>query len=91
MVDTIIVLREKALSKLATETRDHELRRKLKDIGTSDGKNFAVYEDPIRTPRKDLIFLVKPAVPPAGSTKICEGALTIPPGVVLEVECFRLA
>lgn len=90
MVDTIIVLRKTSLQAMADEAHEHELGRKLKDLGTDGGKNFAVYEDPTRTPKKDIAILASPAVGPTGAKKLFSGRLTVGPNPI-DVDCFRVA
>jgi hypothetical protein len=90
MSDTIIVLHGHDLPGLATEARNHELLRSLKDLATNSDKNYAVYKDPAFSPDTDLVILPAPAVGPAGSTEICDGVLTVG-GQPVKVTAFRLA
>lgn len=89
MSDTIIILHASDLEGLSTEARSYELLRSLKDLATNADKNYAVYDDPDFAPDGDLVILAAPAVGPDGSTKICDGVLTIE-DVPIKVAAFRL-
>jgi hypothetical protein len=76
------------LDEIATEIHDAELAIALKDLGTEDGKNYAIHEDPADTPEGGIKIVVRPGVWPG--EKICDGTLTIG-GEEIEVTAFRLA
>jgi hypothetical protein len=78
------------LAEIAVEIHDAELAIALRDLATDDGNNYAIHEDPADTPEGDIRILPAPAVPPAGSSKICDGTLTIG-GQEIDVTAFRLA
>ncbi len=91
MSDTIIRMHAAVLPGVATEAHQHELLRTLTGLETNSGKNYAVYSDPDFTPAKGIVILPFPSVGPLGSTKICDGKLTIgtPPNA-LKVSAYRL-
>ena len=88
--DELVELSEKTAAKIATEIHDLELARKLKGLGTTGGKNYAFLQKPTLTPKKGIVILPTPAVPPTGSREICKGELTLN-GLKVAVAAFRLA
>jgi hypothetical protein len=88
--DELMELTEATAPAIAQEIHDVELARRLKGLGTHDGKNYAFLEKPTRTPQTDISILPSPAVPPAGATEICKGDLTLN-GAKVAVSAFRLA
>jgi hypothetical protein len=58
-------------------------------LSTKGGKNYALFETDADNPETELVILPAPAVGPQGSTKICDGTLTIG-GQEIEVTAFRL-
>jgi hypothetical protein len=89
MSDTVILMHAGDLPGIANEAHQHELLRKLEALQTNMGKNYAIYEDPDFTPASGIVILPFPSVGPAGSTKICDGKLTIG-GNLLKVTAYRL-
>jgi hypothetical protein len=89
MSDTLIVLHGQELEGLSAETRSYELLRTLKDLATNADKNYAVYSDPDFAPETDLVILPAPAVGPPGSSKICDGVLTVN-DLPIKVTAYRL-
>jgi|GraSoiStandDraft_51_1057287.scaffolds.fasta_scaffold437097_1 hypothetical protein len=90
MADQLIVALGDTLDEIAQNIHDGELMRKLKGLSTNDGTNYATLERPTRSPRRAIKILPAPAVGPDGSTKICDGKLTIG-GNEIAVSAFRLA
>ena len=88
-MSTIILMHAPDLPGTATEAHQHELSRTLEALETNGGKNYAVYSDPDFTPATGLAILPFPSVGPAGSTKICDGHLTIG-GQAIKVTAYRL-
>jgi hypothetical protein len=92
--DLIVVLKNKTLPGLAKEVHRAELACSLKDIQTNksggDWKNYAIYKRDGTTPDQGIDILPAPAVGPLGSTKICDGRLTIGENQI-PVTAFRLA
>jgi hypothetical protein len=89
MSDTIILMHAADLPGIATEAHQHELLRTLTGLATNSGKNYAVYDDPDFTPATGLVILPFPSVGPTGSTKLCDGKLTIG-GNALQVTAYRI-
>jgi hypothetical protein len=90
MSDTVILMHAADTAGIANEAHQHELLRTLTDLATNSGKNYAVYSDPDFTPTAGIVILPFPSVGPAGSTKICDGELTIG-GSVQKVVAYRSA
>lgn len=82
------------LDAIAAHIHSCELQRQLKTtsgaLSTNDGKNYATLEYTSRSPRRPIVILPSPAVPPGGATKISDGELTITPGGKIKVTAFRL-
>jgi len=89
MSDTVILMHAADLPGIANEAHQHELLRSLEGLQTNMGKNYAIYEDPDFTPAAGIVILPFPSVGPSGSTKICDGKLTIG-GNLLQVSAYRL-
>ncbi|WP_077148737.1 hypothetical protein [Sphingopyxis sp. KK2] len=89
MSDTIIRMHAADLPGIAEEARRRERLRTLEALETSDGKNYAVYDDPTFSPDGDIVILAFPSVDPAGSSKLCDGHLKIGPNI-LKVTAYRL-
>ncbi|TMJ11309.1 MAG: hypothetical protein E6G94_16325 [Alphaproteobacteria bacterium] len=89
MSDTIILMHASNLPGIAKEAHQHELLRTLAGLQTNSGKNYAIYSDPDFTPTAGIVILPFPSVGPAGSTKICDGELTIG-GNRVKVTAYRL-
>ena len=87
--DELVELSEKTTASIAQEIHDLELARRLKSVGIQSGKNYATLEKPSRTPKKGIVILPSPAVPPAGATEICKGDLTLN-GQKVAVSAFRM-
>ena len=90
MSDTIILMHETDLPGIANEAHQHELLRRLEDLRTNAGKNYAIYADPEFTPTSGVVILPFPSVGPAGSTKICDGELVVG-GNEMKVVAYRTA
>ena len=90
MADTIVKLQETTLEKMASEVRSYEAGMKLKDLATSAGANYAIYETAFVVPGEGIKIQPKNGMPPQGSTLICDGMLKLVPNAI-EVEAFRLA
>jgi len=88
--DVLQLLETATLSEIADEIHNVELAMRLKALLTHGKKNFALHSKPARTPAKGIKILPAPAVGPSGSTKICDGKLTIS-GNEFTVTAFRLA
>lgn len=82
-------LESATLPDIADEIHNSELAIALKGLSTEDGKNYAEHTDPADTPDGGIVILPAPAVGPPGSTKICDGRLTVG-GQVINVTAFRL-
>ncbi len=78
------------LDDIAEHIHTSELMRKLKRLLTDGTKNYAMLDKPSPSPRKEIKILPAPAVGPTGSTKICDGKLTVG-GQAIDVTAFRLA
>lgn len=89
MSDTIILMHASDLPGIASEAHQHELLRTLASLQTNAGKNYAIFDDPQLTPGKGLAILPFPSVGPAGSTKVCDGKLTIADNI-LQVSVYRV-
>jgi hypothetical protein len=89
MSDTIILMHATDLPGTANEAHQHELSRTLEALETNSGKNYAVYSDPDFTPATGLAILPFPSVGPSGSTRICDGNLTIGDHAI-KVTAYRL-
>ena len=87
--DELVELSGSTAADIAQEIHAIELARRLKSLGTVGGKNYATLEKPSRTPKKGIVILPSPAVPPTGSTEICKGDLTLS-GAKIAVTAFRL-
>jgi len=74
---------------MAQDIRSKEIRRKLKELSTNDGKNYATVKKSVPTPATGIVILPAPAVGPDGSKKICDGELTVG-GQAIKVTAFRL-
>ena len=94
MDDQLIEVPGDALDEIAANIHAVELMRELKDedgsLSTDAGKNYATLKRPAPSPRKGIKILPAPAVGPAGSTRICDGKLTIGDNEI-DVTAFRLA
>ena len=90
MAERLYVLAGATLPTIAKNARHLELRRRLKDLSTKDGKNYGLFELSVEAPKTGIEILPSPAVPPTGSTKICDGHLTFG-GAKVAVTAFRLA
>tara|TARA_R110001606_G_scaffold74168_1_gene171743 strand:+ start:2107 stop:2511 length:405 start_codon:yes stop_codon:yes gene_type:complete len=90
MDDLIIVLQKLSLEDMGKEAHYSELNAKLKALETENGKNYAVFERGMFVPQTSVAILPKPAVPPSGASKICDGELTVA-DVVIDVEAYRLS
>lgn len=88
MSDTIILMHAADLPGISDEAHQHELLRTLSGLETNAGKNYAIYSDPDFTPEAGLVILPFPSVGPTGSSKICDGTLTIG-GNMLKVSAYR--
>lgn len=88
MSDTIILMHAADLPGIADEAHQHELLRTLEDLRTSSGKNYAIYADPAFTPPSGLTILPFPSVGPTGSSKVCDGEVTIG-GNEIKVTVYR--
>lgn len=89
MSDTIILMHAPDLSGIANEAHQHELLRTLEDLRSNAGKNYAIYADPDFTPSSGLVILPFPSVGPSGSSKVCDGEVTIS-GNEIKVVVYRL-
>ena len=90
MADKLYVLPGATLPTIAKNARHIELRRRLKDLSTDQGKNYGLYELSVAAPDTSIAILPSPAVAPNGSTTICNGHLTIG-GKRIAVTAFRLS
>jgi hypothetical protein len=89
VADQLMVAEGATLGEIAKHIHSCELRRKLKSLSTNDETNYAMLERPSASPRKGIEILAAPAVGPKGSTKICDGELTIG-GAQINVTAYRL-
>jgi hypothetical protein len=89
MADQLIDAPGATLDAIARHIYDSELHRTLKGLSTNGGKNYATLDVPAPTPETGIVILPAPAVGPPGSTKICDGTLTVG-GVAIKVTAFRL-
>lgn len=90
MADQLIELNGASLDEIATDAHNDELELELKGLSTNAGLNYGHFRDTDDTPTGNIKILPAPSVGPAGSTKICDGKLTIG-GTAIDVTAFRLA
>lgn len=86
----IVTLVSTTLEALSREVRNKEAASSLKDLASSGDTNYAIYEPAWSAPEGDIEILPAPAVGKPGSSRICDGSLTIG-GNVFAVTAFRLA
>lgn len=89
MADQLVEAPGSTLDEIAENVSDFELERKLKALSTNAGTNYATLDVPSPTPTTGITIIASPAVGPAGSTKICDGTLTVD-GAEIAVTAFRL-
>ena len=77
------------LEEIADEIHHAELAQQLTELHTNEGKNYAIYKEDW-TPETGVVIIEAAADGPDGSTKICDGTLTIDDDEI-EVTAFRLA
>lgn len=89
MATIIIELHETSAKGMANEAHKHEIGLQLKDIGTDDKANFAIYDERFVVPKGELVFLPESSVPPQNADYVEQGPLIIG-GVKQNIKVFRV-